>query len=133
MPKPKMGADIGEVTKNYAGGASAPDPVINAVNNGVGAVADDTTQQQTPQVQWGTNPSGMIADPNNNYAQSPIGLPSPGFNPNTDMNAGVPVSNTPAINQQGSPGFGLNANYNTAPDPTKIMATLMAGIGSYAG
>lgn len=130
MPKPKMGADIG---KDYTGGTAspaAPDPVLNAVNNGVGAVANDTTQQQTPQVNWGTpEPTQAVADPNNSFQPTYTGMVNPGFNPNTDMNAGVPIANTPAVNQQGAPSFALSMPYQTTPDPQNIMASI---IGSYA-
>lgn len=129
-----MGADIGGDYKggigSPTGGASIPDPVLNSINNGIGAVANDTTQQQTPQVNWGTlDTTQAVADPNNSFQPTYSGMGSPGFNPNTDMNAGVPIANTPAVNQQGAPSFALNMPYQVTPDPKNIMDSIVRSMG----
>lgn len=129
--KPSMGAQIpGLENMDKIGGGGNPavpsdsKPILNAIASGVG---DNTTSQSqsTPQVNWGDNGgTTLVADPNNNYQPTQTGINQIGVNPNTDINAGVPIYNTPSTNQQGAPGFGLNQPYQSTPDVSHVLATL---------
>ena len=132
-----MGASVPQQNNgaNYDGspGASPAAP---------GPAADIITALQKPDVNstpsWGEPAPQVIANPNQNYANIAGGAESIGINPNTDITAGVPQTNTPAINSQGTPGFGLNSISagSSAIAPANIIASLMQGgsmVPSYAG
>jgi hypothetical protein len=123
---PGMDTNTGTNTGTQAGSPQAATPmsyantpILNAVNNGVG------TAPQQPQ--WGVDTNtNIVANPNNNYMPTATGQSNNiGFNPNTDMSAGVPTYNTPSTNQQGAPSFSFNQAYQTPPNPTNIMASIM--------
>lgn len=118
-----MGAKIPDYKTNdvssMIGGAGNPaatspnQSILNAVTNGVGTGAP-------PSPNWGSDINqSMIADPNKQYQPIAVGTGTSGVNPNTDINAGVPISNTPSINQQNSPGFGFNSNYGSFTNPSQ--------------
>lgn len=125
--KPNLGAKIPGLNDNTTGAATpAPNyanttPVLNALNN----VTNPNPPMQPQQPQWGGNTNtNVVADPNKGYQPITPDATGAGFNPNTDMTAGVPTYNTPSTNQQGAPSFSLNLPYQTTPNPSNIMATL---------
>lgn len=131
MPKPKMGSRVGDYKTDMGGGAGSPTggsishPIIDILTQPQGPQTQ-TAQPEMPQTpQWGQ----PTADPNQGFMPIIGGAGSPGFNPNTDMNAGVPISNTPNLNQQNTPGFALNQNYSPTPSAGNILSALMSDIG----
>lgn len=123
--KPNLGVKIPSVENNVGGkdgGYSQPtgaaDPIINTLN----------APQQAPQTsvpQWGTSNVNTVADPNKGYQPTQPDMNSV-INPNTDIDVGVPTYNTPSTNQQGAPGFSLNLPYQTTPEPSRILNSLVS-------
>jgi len=81
--------------------------VLDALKNPSSGVMSLESNPSSQQPNWGAHSgTDLSANPNNNFMLQALGGQSPGYDPNSSPQVGVPNANTPAINSQTTPSIG---------------------------
>lgn len=119
------GSSMGSGAATPQQGSAPTTPILNTLND---------QSAEMPQPEWGNSsqPPAPILNPNNNFVQQALGgANATGFDPNLNSFSGTPVTNTPSINSQSTPGFLYNQS-QTNPNQNIIAQIMGSGAtGAY--
>lgn len=123
MGRPSMGVKIPGMQLPGAESSSSNSrnkAILNTLNSG--STPQSITQPVNQQIS-----RTPVNNPNTGFTPTPPGASSPSINPNSGaISPGVPITNTPAINSEQTPGFSFNSLQTSTYNPAQILSSLMS-------